>query len=1005
MKKNSFIQFCLILFVLIAGVFLYVQKNDFRNPFESDFIIKSPYFCTTDSYGDSYFIDNSTMRIVKLNPENQVSLIINGGSSSASSFYNARALAVADDGSIYVNDAQLDEDGIYIQSERIIRYSSLGAFDKVVYEISYTGNESRPKLKPLLAGMNCIGNDLYFMKPDYKELSIMKLSPDTDAVSCIGRLALSNAAVSFLDTDLADDFSAVYCSTKTGEIVKYPLRQSNGLYQFESPVTLYKGHNRDENGNWSIPGEIALNSENTLYFTDTGTRQVLSLTEGSRPEVVMPGRYESNPELSLAAAPIFTRISIGSDDTVALTDTFYVTLLDKNNSVLLDSDLVTIQPLVRAYALLLWLLLIAVLAAVIYFVCLLTAHLLKRKMSVIEKLSILIVFVSFLIAAVVSNMLISKNIQDMNNEVSKNVQAMTNMASSLVNGDLFDDFNGLEDFENTSYLELKQNMDEIMDRCQQSGSGNYYIFYRTDGEQVYRVMDYTDTVGTVAPMDTAYKGSYYEEILTSGEAQFFDAFKDSTGIWTLAVAPIYNSAGDAVALIELGRNTIMLDLSQRTDIQNLIISILALVVVMVLIMNEGIHFIELFRTRKQYNRTDGIVPDMPVSVIRPLVFCLLISDYMQNGFEPIYVTQLYSPLFNLPQNIVISIALSAEVLSVSICSIIAGQLRKNLKIKSMLYIGALVAAFGFFLRGFAPSIPLFILGKVVTGMGMGFVFVALNTFIAERKDPDEVSHGFTGYFASSLAAINVGIVLGSSMAEKLNYKFVYYISAVIMVLCVAFISSLVKGNLESGIRIKKEEAKTSVFAFLSSRQIWGFFLFAFVPYLIVSYFLYYFYPLYANAAGVSDSKIGQTYLINGICVIYIGPFLAPLLLNKLGKRLSILFGCFLCVLGLLFFAWRPSVLSAILCILFMSVSDSFMFTCMTLHYNDIPAVSSYGFAPAAGIKSAMENLGMTLAPFVFSTMLLLGTSNGIISIAVCFGVSILCFLVLTANYHLQRKKS
>lgn len=1009
MKKHNFLQFCLILFLITASVFLCIKKNDFRNPFNKDFLLKSPSYSVTDIDGNSYILDNSTLRIVKLNKDNQVTMIINGKASPNSSFYNARALAVAQDGSIYINDVLLDTDGIFIKSERIIKYSPLGTFDKVVYELTYDRESARPKLKPLLTGMKCIGNDLYFVKPGKNTLSIMMLPGDAadkqeDAV-CIGTLSMKNAAVNMLDAELSNDFSSLYYSTKAGTIEKYPLTEKYGCYQGGTPVVLYTGHDKDAANTWSIPGEIAVNSKNELYFADTGTRQLLKLHGQKSPVVVMPGRYETDKELSFAASPIYTRISIGPDDTLSASDTFFISLLDADDTVVLDTDKLLLHPQIQFYSAFLWLLLAAVAASILYLLILLYSYMLKHKMGPMEKISLLIVAVSFFIAAIVANMLIEKSKQNMNEEVSKSVRSMTSMASTLVNGDLFDDFNQLEDFRNTSYLELKTTMDGIMNLCQQAGSGNYYIFYRTDKEQVYRVMDYTDTVGTIAPMDTAYKGSYYEEVLETREAQFFDSFKDSTGIWTLAVAPIYNSRGDAVAVIELGRNTIAFDQEQNSDVRDLIISILALVVVMILIMNEGIHFAELFKNRRQYQNKNGLLPDMPVSVIRPLVFALLISDYMQNGFEPIYVTKLYTPLLGLPQNVVTSIALSAEVFSVSIFAVIAGRLRQKLKIKSMLYAGSLIAALGFLLRGLAPSIPLFILGKLVTGMGMGFVFVGLNTFVSERKDPEEVSKGYTGYFAASLAAINVGIVFGSSLADKLNYKAVYCISALIMVLCVAFISFLVTGNLESGIVVQKEEIKTSTLSFMTNRHIWGFFLFAFIPYLIASYFLYYFYPLYANSAGISDSKIGQTYLINGICVIYIGPFLAPILLKKLGKRLSILFGCFLCVLGMLFFAWQPSVISAIFCILFMSISDSFMFTCMTLHYNELPAVSAYGFAPAAGIKSAMENLGMTLAPFVFSSMLLLGTSAGITSIAVSFAICLCCFILLTANYHLQKRKN
>ena len=64
--------------------------------------------------------------------------------------------------------------------------------------------------------------------------------------------------------------------------------------------------------------------------------------------------------------------------------------------------------------------------------------------------------------------------------------------------------------------------------------------------------------------------------------------------------------------------------------------------------------------------------------------------------------------------------------------------------------------------------------------------------------------------------------------------------------------------------------KISIVRFLFKKELIIFFACAMIPYLFCGYFLNYFLPLFAESQGMAETAIGQLFLINGICVIYLG---------------------------------------------------------------------------------------------------------------------------------------
>ena len=119
----------------------------------------------------------------------------------------------------------------------------------------------------------------------------------------------------------------------------------------------------------------------------------------------------------------------------------------------------------------------------------------------------------------------------------------------------------------------------------------------------------------------------------------------------------------------------------------------------------------------------------------------------------------------------------------------------------------------------------------------------------------------------------------------------------------------------------------------------------------MSYFLYYFFPLFADQNNITTTRIAQAFLLNGIFVVYLGPLLAPKLEKLFSKKINMIIGSLLSVVALGLFALKPSLTTAIIALIILGVADSFTFTAQNIYYNTLEIVNKFGISKANGIKN------------------------------------------------------
>jgi len=161
--------------------------------------------------------------------------------------------------------------------------------------------------------------------------------------------------------------------------------------------------------------------------------------------------------------------------------------------------------------------------------------------------------------------------------------------------------------------------------------------------------------------------------------------------------------------------------------------------------------------------------------------------------------------------------------------------------------------------------------------------------------------------------------------------------------------------------------------------------------------MYYFFPLFGSNIGLSTSDIGRGFLIYGLCIVYLGPWLGGLVERKLSSWSASLLAALLTIGAMGLFAWQGGVLMALTVILIMGIADSFGFVAQNNYFLSLPATQIVGESKALSYYSTIRRLGQVMGPFVFGTLAVLGDLRSVGLIAVVSLGLLLVFALLSRS--------
>lgn len=903
-------------------------------PFSTAYAFDGPSGVFPGESGRLYIIDQGKKTVLITDGQGKLLRSIDCGTDGDSEPYYASLVAEGADGSIYVADTRYAGQGTRISQERIFRYDADGENGTCIYLIDYEAIEQEAPLQ--------YGNILSLRE----ENGALVFTRKTDNGLAVCQLDLASGRLQSAGYDLPGQ----YISDADAEpgtlrpIFTNRLGQVCTVTDGATEVLLDEGRT-----SWMLCAE-----EGRIYYSDIAANAVLCYDlETGREEIVLEA-----PDILYGVQTAGGRLYT--------TDYMGYYMLEDGEASYVDA-LTYSQPLLRCA---LWAaLFLGGLLAVAVAYLLLAPALHRPKSELFQRMAI-VLGVSLCMGCLVGYITITQMVSNQKATVMEQLNLFCDILVENTDTEALANIDSLADYKGEDFNQVKEPLDALTRMGYENGMYYYYAIYSTDGEIIYTIMDFEETLPARYPV-YAYGEEGYTEVLAEGESVEFGGDVSSYGSWAFVLKPIRDAAGTPIAIMEVGTNLDDLDSQIQELVKEVALTILSMAVVLLMIIVEIIFYAE-HRERKRKNLAlPGLAAQFP---LRLLIFLAYLVDCMQDAFVSILANQLYTPILGIPQSVGAALPLSAQVFAAAVMAFLGGGLSRKAGVKKTLVGGFLLEITGCLLCGAGGTYFSLLGGKAVIGMGLGLIIVSLNAIAARGEDEAESAKAFTDISAGTLAGVTAGAGVGSIILSFGHYSMVYFAGAAILLIGLALSFS---GRDYKEVAVAKAKEEVGFFRFLFNRQVITFLLLMLLPFLMGLSFREYFFPIYAAELGMSETMIGRLYLICGLLVIYAGPQLTGKLIARLGGKWTVALASGLIIAAPLLYAAIPTLATTIVGVLLLSVAISFGYAAQSTYYSELPSVEHYGGGRAMGIYSLFENIGQTLGPMIYGLAMMLGYRSGL----------------------------
>lgn len=937
MQDNTRKKLALILGAacLLLAALCWVFRPLFTDaPFSTAYAFDGPSGVFPGESGRLYIIDQGKKTVLITDGQGKLLRSIDCGTDGDSEPYYASLVAEGADGSIYVADTRYAGQGTRISQERIFRYDANGENGVCIYLIDYETIEQEAPLQ--------YGNILSLRE----ENGALVFTRKTDNGLAVCQLDLASGRLQSAGYDLPGQ----YISDADAEpgtlrpIFTNRLGQVCTVTDGATEVLLDEGRT-----SWMLCAE-----EGRIYYSDIAANAVLCYDlETGREEIVLEA-----PDILYGVQTAGGRLYT--------TDYMGYYMLEDGEASYVDA-LTYSQPLLRCA---LWAaLFLGGLLAVAVAYLLLAPALHRPKSELFQRMAI-VLGVSLCMGCLVGYITITQMVSNQKATVMEQLNLFCDILVKNTDTEALANIDSLADYKGEDFNQVKEPLDALTRMGYENGMYYYYAIYSTDGEVIYTIMDFEETLPARYPV-YAYGEEGYTEVLAEGESVEFGGDVSSYGSWAFVLKPIRDAAGTPIAIMEVGTNLDDLDSQIQELVKEVALTILSMAVVLLMIIVEIIFYAE-HRERKRKNLAlPGLAAQFP---LRLLIFLAYLVDCMQDAFVSILANQLYTPILGIPQSVGAALPLSAQVFAAAVMAFLGGGLSRKAGVKKTLVGGFLLEITGCLLCGAGGTYFSLLGGKAVIGMGLGLIIVSLNAIAARGEDEAESAKAFTDISAGTLAGVTAGAGVGSIILSFGHYSMVYFAGAAILLIGLALSFS---GRDYKEVAVAKAKEEVGFFRFLFNRQVITFLLLMLLPFLMGLSFREYFFPIYAAELGMSETMIGRLYLICGLLVIYAGPQLTGKLIARLGGKWTVTLASALIIAAPLLYVAIPTLATTIVGVLLLSVAISFGYAAQSTYYSELPSVEHYGGGRAMGIYSLFENIGQTLGPMIYGLAMMLGYRSGL----------------------------
>jgi predicted MFS family arabinose efflux permease len=937
-----------------------------------------PQAAVLDAQDNLYVIDNSERRLLRINREDKVSLVVEGGVHESGRFFYAKAVAVSEDGSsIFVLNNRFDGNGFYLLREEILRFDAGGAFREVLYSRDVKEDERKPSLvqRGRVQGMSFADGRLRWFEVDHRGIQPFQWAPGTTAGPVGPFFPLEGADLRV--GVLASQGEGVLASLKNGEV--WSIDQSGHRTVYAAPKSTFG----------VVPWAVEADAQGRAIFIDLASRSVKRVDGQGALETVFghPMLLQKVPDV---ANFNYYRLSLGPSDQLVLTNDEAVLVWAQDQSRFRYLSEVALTDSLWAERVFFW----SILAVTVLLGSVLLLWLTKKILLDLGEIvyqSVMIVVAVAIAAVFSSNLLLDSLSQQYERVVVDKISNMLQSTPKSVDPSLFSSINGIGDFDSEAYAKIRESFLDSLNHNRDSwNQSNYFAIYRVIDGQLAAFMYLNGSVGMMHPFDWLGDESVYDQALAGRIAT--ERNVDVTGEWLYGVAPIQDDKGNVVALYETGTDLYAFRLANKELIKGIVIQLATILVVMIFVLIEATYFYRLLRERMDVAKRQNSLSDSSlwgeysdIKFARPLIFVFFAAITVSLTFIPVLMNDLYEPVAGLSRDVAIALPISLETFFFGLSSVVAVKWIRFLGWRRLFLVGIFISALSLLASGMAQDMLQFCLARSFAGLGSGIGYIAVRALINMEKRQGLRSEGYSHFYAGMIGGTNVGVVVGSAIADAHGFDQAFYVAA--MLTALLFFGVLFGFRRQPYISSERNSVPVqagwgAIFSMLRDVRVWVFLSCVIVPSYAAGTFLAYYLPLFAEEQGLSTADVGRLFIFNGLFIIYLGPLLNRLLKEHLGDFRTIVVGGWLWGLSLIIFGLESSLFTMFLVLIIMGVTEGFNAPAQNDYFLSMHSSRRLGEDTATAYFELFGKVGETLGPLAFAVALMMGQGSGMMVLGV-----------------------
>jgi predicted MFS family arabinose efflux permease len=356
--------------------------------------------------------------------------------------------------------------------------------------------------------------------------------------------------------------------------------------------------------------------------------------------------------------------------------------------------------------------------------------------------------------------------------------------------------------------------------------------------------------------------------------------------------------------------------------------------------------------------------------VRTPLFLFVFAEELSRSFFPIYVRDLYDPSTGLSPDLAIGLPISIFMLIAAIATPVAGLWSDRIGRRPIFLMGAIPAALGLALTGFAQGLWDLLAFRCLSAAGYGMVFIACQGYVLDNTSGENRAKGIAIYVGAIMAADICGPAIGGIMADRVGFRATFFLAAVLTLISSVMVYQILSDD--TGVRERRRALSAGDFKLLLSNPrflvLLG--LAAMPAKLLLTGFLFYLAPLYLLSLGNTQSSIGRIMMAYGVATLLITPVAANLA-DKLNRGTAFVAGGgFLAGLGLLALLLDDGSWPMVAAIALLGVGQAISISPQLALVPQIcrREIEQVGITTTVAVYRIVERLGGVLGPFVVGAL-------------------------------------